>query len=92
MAGGTATARQRAKPRNLQSFYGGRCGARAYNDAGGRSGRKAPDPRAMLNWLVGTCELFGLSGQNWMLLAAGALLIYVVTLLILRRHRPAGWR
>ncbi len=27
----------------------------------------------MLHWLVGSCRVFGLNGQNWMLVIAGAL-------------------
>jgi hypothetical protein len=45
----------------------------------------------MLNWLVGNCDLFGLSGQNWMLLIGGGLLLYAAMLLIARR-RHAGLR
>lgn len=46
---------------------------------------------AMLNWLTGNCELFGLTGQNWMLVVAGGLLLYIVVLAISRR-RQAGAR
>jgi hypothetical protein len=45
----------------------------------------------MLNWLVGNCDLFGLAGQNWMLLIGGALLLYVAMLAMARRRR-AGLR
>ena len=38
-----------------------------------------------MNWLVGNFDLFGLSGQNWMLVVAGMVAIYIVTLLIGRR-------
>ena len=37
----------------------------------------------MMNWLVANCEMFGLAGQNWMLVVAGALVAYVVVLLLL---------
>ncbi|MGH6726388.1 MAG: hypothetical protein ACREB8_07580 [Pseudolabrys sp.] len=41
----------------------------------------------MLNWLTNNCELFGFSGQNWMLLVAGGLLLYIAALAIgQRRH------
>jgi hypothetical protein len=42
----------------------------------------------MLYWLVGNCELFGYIVQNWMLVVAGVLALYVVTLL-LAGQRPA---
>jgi hypothetical protein len=45
----------------------------------------------MLNWLTGNCELFGLSGQNWMLVVAGGLLAYIVVL-ALGRRRHVGLR
>lgn len=38
----------------------------------------------MMGWLVGNCEMFGLAGQNWMLVVAGAVVAYVVVLLLLR--------
>lgn len=41
----------------------------------------------MLNWLTGNCELFGLAGQNWMLVVAGGLLLYIVVLAIGRRRQ-----
>jgi hypothetical protein len=41
----------------------------------------------MLNWLVGNCELFGLTGQNWMWLIGGGLLLYVAMLAIARRRQ-----
>jgi hypothetical protein len=41
----------------------------------------------MLHWLVGNCELFGLTGQNWMLVVAGALALYVVMLMLARPRR-----
>ena len=45
----------------------------------------------MLDWLVGNYELLGVTGQNWMLLIAGGLLLYIVMLFILR-SRHAGLR
>ena len=47
--------------------------------------------QAMLNWLTGNFELFGLPGQNWMLVVAGGLLLYIAVLAIGRR-RHAGMR
>ncbi len=41
----------------------------------------------MLGWLVGNCELLGITAQNWMVVAAGALVLYVLALLAARlRH------
>ena len=34
----------------------------------------------MLNWLTSNCELFGLPGQNWMLVVGGGLLLYIAVL------------
>jgi hypothetical protein len=34
----------------------------------------------MLNWLVGSIEIFGLAIQNWMLLIAASLAAYLATL------------
>jgi hypothetical protein len=48
-------------------------------------------PHTMLNWLTGNCEFFGLAGQNWMLVVAGGLLLYIVVLAVGRR-RQAGVR
>ena len=45
----------------------------------------------MLNWLTSNCELFGLPGQNWMLVVGGGLLLYVAALVITNR-RQAGIR
>ena len=39
----------------------------------------------MLNWLTANCELFGLPGQNWMLVVGGGLLLYIAALAISRR-------
>ncbi len=38
----------------------------------------------MLDWLVGTCDLFGLPCQNWMLVVSGALLMYCAILAVTR--------
>lgn len=46
--------------------------------------------KAMLNWLTGNFEVFGLPGQNWMLVVAGGFLLYIAALAIGRRH--AGTR
>ena len=45
----------------------------------------------MLNWLTGNCDLFGLPGQNWMLIVGGGLLLYIAALAI-SRGRHAGIR
>ena len=42
---------------------------------------------AMLNWLTGNCELFGVTGQNWMLVVAGGLLLYIAVLAISHRRQ-----
>lgn len=41
----------------------------------------------MLNWLTSNCELFGLPGQNWMLVVGGGLLLYVAALVITNRRQ-----
>ncbi len=46
---------------------------------------------AMLDWLTGNCDLFGLPGQNWMLVIGGGLLLYSVTMLA-ARWRQGGAR
>lgn len=46
---------------------------------------------AMLNWLTGNCELFGVTGQNWMLVVAGGVLLYIAVLAISHR-RQTGMR
>ena len=43
----------------------------------------------MLNWLTENCELFGLPGQNWMLVVAGGLLLYIAVLVIGSAGKPA---
>ena len=40
----------------------------------------------MQDWLTGNCWMFGLAGQNWMLVAGGGLLIYVCALAFARRR------
>lgn len=42
---------------------------------------------AALNWLTGNCHLFGLTGQNWMLVVGGVFLIYIVAVAIARRRQ-----
>ena len=44
----------------------------------------------MLRWLVGNCDVFGFTAQNWMLVVAAALLLYAVSLLLLARRHRAG--
>jgi hypothetical protein len=41
----------------------------------------------MLHWLVGSCRVLGLDGQNWMLLIAGVLAVYFAALALTRRLR-----
>ncbi|HEU5019047.1 MAG TPA: hypothetical protein VFT69_13880 [Pseudolabrys sp.] len=38
-----------------------------------------------LDWLVGNCRIFGLHGQNWMLLLVAALVTYALILYFWRR-------
>jgi hypothetical protein len=46
------------------------------------------DPaHAVLNWLVGNFDLFGLTGQNWMLVVGGGLLLYIAVLVIAQRRQ-----
>jgi hypothetical protein len=48
----------------------------------------------MLSWLIGNCVIFGLNGQNWMLLVGGGLLLYIGALIAARhfqdRKRPTA--
>jgi hypothetical protein len=44
-----------------------------------------------VDWLTGNCWLFGLRGQNWMLLAGGGLLIYI-GVLVFARYRQTRRR
>ena len=46
---------------------------------------------AALDWLVGDCRLFGLTGQNWMPVVGGGLRLYIAILVIARR-RQTGTR
>jgi hypothetical protein len=55
----------------------------------GCDGRAPTNPRPMRPWLVGNCDLFGVACQNWMWLTAGALRVYVVTLVIAKRRPRA---
>lgn len=41
----------------------------------------------MLQWLTGSCQVLGLNGQNWMLVIAGALVVYCAALIVLRQWR-----
>ena len=41
----------------------------------------------MLHWLVGNCDLFGFNAQNWMLVVTGALVLYLLTLLVTHERR-----
>lgn len=41
----------------------------------------------MLNWLTTNCDLFGLPGQNWMLVVGGVLLLYVAAPVITNRRQ-----
>jgi hypothetical protein len=82
MAGRAVTARCDPIRLNLQSFYAG-CARPASKMVQRSRGR----PRPMLDWLVSNSEVLGLSGQNWMWLIGGALLLYVAMLLVTRsRH------
>jgi len=40
----------------------------------------------MVQWLVNNCDMFGLTGQNWMWLTAGGLGLYLAWLAFSRRH------
>lgn len=39
----------------------------------------------MLNWLVGSCDILGLRGQNWMLLIGALFALYIAWLAFARR-------
>ncbi len=41
----------------------------------------------MMNWLVANDDLFGLPGQNWMLIVGGVLLAYLAVTLIASGRR-----
>ena len=47
---------------------------------------------ALMNWLVGNSNLFGIPAENWMLVIGGGLLIYIAGLVIAERCRPARTR
>jgi hypothetical protein len=42
-----------------------------------------------LQWLVDTSDLFGLPVQNWLLLVAAGLALYVIVLTVAHRFRRA---
>ena len=45
----------------------------------------------MMNWLIGNCcDLFGVTLQNWMIVFAGAFIIYIAALCIAERRRPSA--
>jgi hypothetical protein len=45
------------------------------------------DPtHAALHWLVGDCQLFGLTVQNWMPLMIGMILVYIAALAVISRR------
>ena len=43
--------------------------------------------RAMLQWLISDCQLFGLPAQNWMWVFPSGLLLYLVVLTVIRRRK-----
>jgi hypothetical protein len=43
--------------------------------------------RAMLQWLISDCQLFGLPAQNWMWVFPSGLLLYLVVLTFIRRRK-----
>jgi ABC-type sugar transport system substrate-binding protein len=47
--------------------------------------RATAGTRAMLNWLVGNCDIFGLHAQNWMLLIGALFALYIAWLAVTRR-------
>lgn len=46
----------------------------------------------MLNWLTSNCELFGLPGQNWMLVVVGGGLLLYIAVLVITNRRQADIR
>ena len=40
---------------------------------------------ALMNWLVGNSDLFGVPAENWMLVIGGGLLVYITVLVIAGR-------
>lgn len=43
--------------------------------------------RAVLDWLISDCRLFGLTAQNWMWVFPSALLLYFAVLSFIRRRQ-----
>jgi len=43
--------------------------------------------RAVLQWLISDCQLFGLPAQNWMWVFPSGLLLYLVVLTVIRRRK-----
>ncbi len=41
----------------------------------------------MLDWLTANCEVFGLTGQNWMLVVGSGLALYIAIMVVARRRR-----
>ena len=45
----------------------------------------------MLDWLIGNCcDLLGVTLQNWMIVFAGVLIVYVAALCVLGRRRHSS--
>jgi len=74
----------------LSAFYGTRRpgGTSLRSTDGFFPDRDRKGCAAVLDWLIGNCELFGLPGQNWMLVSGGGLLLYIATLVIARHFQP----
>ena len=45
--------------------------------------------RAVLDWLISDCRLFGLPAQNWMWVFPSALLLYIAVLTFIRRRQTS---
>jgi hypothetical protein len=45
--------------------------------------------RAVLQWLISDCRLFGLPVQNWMWVLPSGLLLYLAVLTIIRRRQTS---
>ena len=43
--------------------------------------------RAVLQWLISDCRLFGLPVQNWMWVLPSGLLLYLAVLTVIRRRQ-----
>lgn len=41
----------------------------------------------MLDWLIGSFDMFGVTIQNWMLAIGGGLLLYIIALNLTRRRQ-----